>query len=87
MTSFIFSFETINVVTYDPNFFLEIAASVSDVAAVNSNDIKMLLANGLSKFLTKGNPVFSNGINRLPKNPLDRLILCNSVFDDFILAE
>ena len=28
----------------------------------------MLLANGLSKFLIKGNPIFSNGSKSLPKN-------------------
>ena len=35
----------------------------------------------------KGNPVFSNGPKSLPKNPLDCPILCNSVFDNFILDD
>ena len=93
-SSYICSFETINVVTCeakhegwpDQNIFLWIAASVADVAAVNPNGIKMLLANSLSKFHIKGNPVFSSGPTNLPKNPPDCLILCNWVFDQFILA-
>ena len=35
----------------------------------------------------KGNLVFSNGPKSLPKNHPDCTILCNWVFDDFILAE
>ena len=46
----------------------------------------MLLTNGLSTFFIKGNPVFSNGPKSLPKNPPDWAILCNRVFDNFILA-
>ena len=84
---FTFSFEIINVVTPDRNIFLWIAASVADTAAVNPNGIKTLLANGLSTFPIKGNPVFSNGPKGLPKNPPDCPILCNWVFDNFILAE
>ena len=52
-------------------------ASVADAGAVNSNGIKTLLANGLSIFLIKGNPVFNNGPRILPKNPPDCPILCN----------
>ena len=48
-------------------FFYEIAASVAYVAAVNPNSIKTLLANGLSAFPLKGNPLFSNGPKSLPK--------------------
>ena len=59
----------------------------ADAAAVNSNDIKTLLANGLSTVFIKGKPVFSNGFKRLPKNPLDSPILCNWVFDNFIVAD
>ena len=44
----------------------------------------MLLANSLSTFPIKGNPVFSNGHKSLLKNPL---ILCNWVFDNFILVD
>ena len=49
--------------------------------------IKTLLANGLSSFPTKGNPVFSNGPKSLPKNPRDCPILCKWVFDKFVLAD
>ena len=37
----------------------------------------MLLANGLSTFPIKGNPVFNNGPKSLPKNPSDCTISCN----------
>ena len=47
----------------------------------------LLLANGLSTFFIIGNPGFSNDPKRLPENPLDCPVLCNSVFDNFILAE
>ena len=60
MILFISLFEIINVVLPDPNIFSWIAASVADAAAVNPNGIKTLLANGLSTFLIKDNPVFSD---------------------------
>ena len=66
---------------------LGIAAFVADAAAVNPNGIKTLLANGFSTFLIKGNLVFDNGPKSLPKSPPNCPILCNWVFDDFILAE
>ena len=47
----------------------------------------MLLANGLSACPMKGNPVFNNGPKSLPENGPDCAILCNLVFDDFILAD
>ena len=47
----------------------------------------MLLANGLSEFPIKGNPVFNNGSISLPKNPPDCSVLSNWVFDNFILAD
>ena len=47
----------------------------------------MLLANGLIKFPIEGNPVFSNGLESLPKNPPNCLISCDWVFDNFILAD
>ena len=59
--SFIFSSKIINVVIPDSNIFLWIAASVADAAAVNPNGNKALLANGLSTFPIKGNPVFNTG--------------------------
>ena len=71
----------------DPNIFLWIAASVAYTAAVNPNGIATLLANGLSTFLIKSYPVFSNDPKSLPKNPPDFPILCNLVFDSLILAE
>ena len=64
-----------------------IAASVPDATAVNPNDIETLLANGLSTFLIKGKPVFSNGPKSLSRNPHDCTILCNWVFDNSILAD
>ena len=47
----------------------------------------MVLANGLSTFPIKGNPFFNNGSKSLPKNSPDCPILCNWVFNNFILAE
>ena len=38
-------------------------------------------------FFIKEKPVFRNGPKRLPKNPLDCSILCNWVFDNFILSD
>ena len=49
--------------------------------------LKGFLANSLSTFPIKSNPVFSNGPKSLPKNPPDCTILCNSIFDNFILAD
>ena len=46
MISFISSFAIISVVIPDPNIFLWIAASAAD--GINTNGIKMLLADGLS---------------------------------------
>ena len=57
-------------------------ASVADADAVNRNG-----TNGLSTFPIKGNPVFSNGHDSLPKNPPDCLTLCNWVFGNFTIAE
>ena len=56
-------------------------------AAVNPNGIKTLAVNGLSAFPIEGIPVFSNGPKGLSKNPPDFPILCNWVFDDFVLAD
>ena len=88
MISLIFSLEIINVVLSDPNILLWIAASVADAASINDNGIKKLLTNGLSTFPIKGNPVFSNGPKGLPKKLPDySSILCNWVFESFILAD
>ena len=61
--------------------------SVADAAVVNPNGIKTLLANGLSTFPIKSNPVFSNDPKGLLKNPTDFPILCNWVFDIYVLAK
>ena len=50
-------------------------ASVADFPIVNPNGIKTVLDNGLSKFVIKGKPVFSNGNKGLSKGPLDYTIL------------
>ena len=60
MISFISSLESINGVMSDTNMFLRTSASVADVAAVSPNDVKILLANGLSTFFIVNNPVFGN---------------------------
>ena len=83
MISSISSFKIINVIIPEPKIFFWIAASVADAAAVNANGIKTLSANGQSTFFIKGKPGFSNG----PKTPPDCPILCNWVFDNFILAD
>ena len=44
----------------DPKAFFCIAASIADLATVNLNCIKMLLANWLSTFFIKGKPVLNN---------------------------
>ena len=87
MRSSISSFEITNVVNPDLNIFLWIAASLADAATVNPNGTKTLLTNCLSTFPIKGNPVFSNGPESLLKNPPECLVLCNWVFNNFILAE
>ena len=86
MISSISSLEIIKVVNTDPDIFLWIVASVADAVAVNPNGIKTLLANGLSTFLIKGNLVFNNSLKSLLNNPCGCPILCNWVFDNFILA-
>ena len=85
--SFTYPFKIINIVLSDPNIFLWIAASGAAAAAFNPNCIKTLLANGLSEFPSKDNPVFSNVPKTLPENPSDCPNLCNWVFDNFLLAD
>ena len=63
---------------------LWIAASVAGAAAVNPNDIKMVLLNGLSTFSIEGNPIFSNGPKILAKNYPGCPILCSWGFDNSI---
>ena len=71
----------------DPNIFLWIAESVTDATVVNPDGIQTLLANCLSTFPIKGNLGFTNSPKSLPKNPPDCPVLCNWVFDNFILAD
>ena len=78
MISFISSLQINNAVLTDSNIFLGIAVSVADAVAVNADRIKTLLANGLSTFPIKGNPVFSNDPKSLPKSPPDCPMLCKS---------
>ena len=87
MISFKSSVENANAVLPDSNIFLWTAVSVADVAAVNPNGIKTLLANGLSTFLIKTKPVFINSPRSLPKNPPDYRILYNWVLDNSVLAD
>ena len=50
--------------------------------------IEILLTNGLSTFFIKDNPVFSNDLKSLPKNPPDCFgFFCSWVFDNFILTD
>ena len=43
----------------------------ADAAVVNRDGMKSLLANGVSTFFIKGNPVFSNSPRCLPTNPVN----------------
>ena len=84
MTSFICSLKVINVVVPDLSIVLWIAASVAYAAVVNPNGIKTLLANGFNTFFIKD----SLGFSKSPKNiPPNCNSLCNSVFENFILAD
>ena len=79
--------EIINVVVPNQNIFWRIAVSVADVAAVNPNLIKTLLANALSTFFIRAKPVFSNGSKCIPKNPPDCPFLCSWVLNNLILPD
>ena len=69
------SSKIIDVVILDSKLFFQKVASVA--AAVNTNGMKTLLANGLSTFLIKAKSVFSYDPKSLPRNPPDCRILCN----------
>ena len=68
---------------------------VSDAAAVNPNGIKTLLVYGLNTFSLKEMQLLVVVLKvylkilliSLPKNPPDFPILCNWIFDDFVLAD
>ena len=87
MMSFISSLEIVNVALSDPKIFLGIVTSFAAAAAVNPNGIKTFLANGLSIFFIKDNPIFGNCPKSVPKNHPDCLILWNWIFDNFILVD
>ena len=61
--------------------------ATSFAAAVSHNEIKTLLASGLSTFFHKDKAVFSSARKSLLKNPPDHTILSNCVFDNFLLTE
>ena len=63
-----------------------IPASTAD-AAVVSNGIKTLSANGLITFFIHGSLVFNNGPRSLPRNPPHCIILDNYVFDNLISVD
>ena len=63
------------------------AVSFTDTAAVNPNEIKALLANGLSTFHNKGNQVFSNGFKSIPESPPDCPTSWIQVVNNFKLAD
>ena len=46
-------------------------SSAADAAAVNPHGIKVVLANGLSRFFINGKPAFMNSPKCIPKNPSD----------------
>ena len=89
--SCISSFDIISVVCWaedeerpDPKIFLCTPASAPDAAAVNTNGIKTLLANGLITFFINGSPVFNNEPISLPRSSPNCTILDNWVFDNLI---
>ena len=59
------------------SIFVCIHTSTADVATVNPNGIKTLLANNLSTFFVKSQPSFSNGARCLARNPPE-FNQCNS---------
>ena len=71
----ILSFDNISVFVPDPKIFFCIQASAVDVAAVNHNGNKTLIANGLVTFFINGSPAFNNEPRSLPRNPPDCIIL------------
>ena len=72
--------------TIKSNHFLMNNYTCCLAGTVNPNGIKTLLVSGLSTFFIKDNPVFSNYLKSQPKNPPDCSILCNWIFDNFLLA-
>ena len=67
-------FKSISAVYPDPNIFFGITASVGDVASVNPNSTKMLLANGVSTFFINDKPTEINGVKNF-RNPPSWLVI------------
>ena len=80
------SFSSLEIIYVATKIFFQITASIADAAADNPKGIKTLLASVFSTFFIKGKLIFRNGLWNLPKISPDCPILCNCVFDDFILA-
>ena len=59
------------MLSYMIQFFFLIATSVTDAAAVNTNGIKTLLANGVSAFFINGKPAHINCLRKLRSPPFD----------------
>ena len=74
-------FETVSVIP-NPNIFFWIADTTA-----NPNDLKMLLANGFSTFLSKDKPVLNNGPETLPRNSPNYIIIDSWVFKNFTLFD
>ena len=75
--SSIYSFEIINAVAPDPKSFFWIAVGVTAAAAaaaVNTNGIKTLLANGVSTFFVNGKPAVINDLRKF-RNPPSWLVI------------
>ena len=68
--SFHLSFEVINVVMSDQTNFIWKAASLAEGAAVNPNDIRTLLVNGVNTFFINDKLNLSKWARKLNKRPL-----------------
>ena len=75
------SFQTVSVIP-NPNIFFWIADTTA-----NPNDLKMLLANGFSTFLSKDKPVLNNGPETLSRNSPNYIIIDSWVFKNFTLFD
>ena len=71
----------------EPKNFLCIPASAAGAVAVNPNEIKTLLVNGLTPSLINGILLFNNGSRSLPRNSPDWIVLDNWVFDSLLSVD
>ena len=69
MISFISSFKIISAVIPHLKTFLWIAVSVANAAAVNPNNTKTILGNGVSILFVNPKPSDINGLKKLGNNP------------------